>query len=234
MPLLDVADQESIHLRFKIGDRVLCWHGTWLPSTIVKLFYVQPNFPPGKCVPYKVKLDDGREIYAKADVDTVVREFAESGTGTGARLTNFFKEMISYPQRDDFELLNEQVAYARVSTSHICPREALRHIESIRGSVDLLLSAHVLLSEGVNGHRNAPTRIKELEGIIDCQRAKAHWLVHRLKCYQFRRLLAVIRIQRTMLRILYAPASAGKIPLISRPLLSEFFIGDGDSEGDDE
>ena len=80
MPLLDVADQESIHLRFKIGDRVLCWHGTWLPSTIVKLFYVQPNFPPGKCVPYKVKLDDGREIYAKADVDTVVREFAESPT----------------------------------------------------------------------------------------------------------------------------------------------------------
>ena len=55
MPLLDVADQESIHLRFKIGDRVLCWHGTWLPSTIVKLFYVQPNFPPGKCVPYKVR-----------------------------------------------------------------------------------------------------------------------------------------------------------------------------------
>ena len=29
--------------------------GTWLPSTIVKLFYVQPNFPPGKCVPYKVR-----------------------------------------------------------------------------------------------------------------------------------------------------------------------------------
>ena len=78
MPLLDVADQESIVLRFKIGDRVVCQCGTWQPGTIVKMFYVQRNFPPGKCAPYQVKLDDGRLIYAPADADNVVREFAGS------------------------------------------------------------------------------------------------------------------------------------------------------------
>ena len=57
MPLLDVADQESIVLRFKIGDRVVCQCGTWQPGTIVKMFYVQRNFPPGKCAPYQVELD---------------------------------------------------------------------------------------------------------------------------------------------------------------------------------
>ena len=78
MPLLDVADQESIVLRFKLGDRVVCQCGTWQPGTIVKMFYVQRNFPPGKCAPYQVKLDDGRLIYAPADADNVVREFAGS------------------------------------------------------------------------------------------------------------------------------------------------------------
>ena len=83
MPLLDVADQESIVLRFKIGDRVVCQCGTWQPGTIVKLFYVQRNFPPGKCAPYQVKLDDGRLIYAPADADNVVREYAGSEFDVG-------------------------------------------------------------------------------------------------------------------------------------------------------
>ena len=46
--LIDIGDRERITLRFAVGDRVLCQCGTWEPGTIVKLFYKQRDFPPGK------------------------------------------------------------------------------------------------------------------------------------------------------------------------------------------
>ena len=72
MPLLDVADQESIVLRFKIGD-AWCASATRGSPHHREDVHVQRNFPPGKCAPYQVKLDDGRLIYAPADADNVVR-----------------------------------------------------------------------------------------------------------------------------------------------------------------
>ena len=71
--LIDIADQHTTVLRFAPGDRVLCQCGTWHPGTIVKLFYTQRNFPPGKCVPYQVRLDDGRLIFTPSDSDGVIR-----------------------------------------------------------------------------------------------------------------------------------------------------------------
>ena len=75
--LLDIKDQEWVTLRFAVGDRVLCLCGTWLAGTVVKHFLVQKKFPPGKCAPYQVKLDDGRLIYAPTDTDSVIKKFEE-------------------------------------------------------------------------------------------------------------------------------------------------------------
>ena len=71
--LIDIGDRERITLRFAVGDRVLCQCGTWEPGTIVKLFYKQRDFPPGKCAPYQVKLDDGDLIFAPEDTDGVIK-----------------------------------------------------------------------------------------------------------------------------------------------------------------
>ena len=75
--LLDTKDRDSITLRFAVGDRVLCLCGTWQAGTVVKHFLVQKRFPPGKCAPYQVKLDDGRLIYAPTDSDGVIKKLEE-------------------------------------------------------------------------------------------------------------------------------------------------------------
>ena len=72
--LLDIKDQEWVTLRFAVGDRVLCLCGTWLAGTVVKHFLVQKKFPPGKCAPYQVELDNGRLIFASADSDKIIVE----------------------------------------------------------------------------------------------------------------------------------------------------------------
>ena len=77
--LLDIKDQEWVTLRFAVGDRVLCLCGTWLACTVVKHFLVQKRFPPGKCAPYQVKLDDGRLIYAPTDSDGVIKMLDSTG-----------------------------------------------------------------------------------------------------------------------------------------------------------
>ena len=77
--LLDIKDQDSITLRFAVGDRVLCLCGTWQAGTVVKHFLVQKKFPPGKCAPYQVKLDDGRLIYAPTDTDGVIKRVDSTG-----------------------------------------------------------------------------------------------------------------------------------------------------------
>ena len=66
---------EPINLRFHTGMFVLCRVGPtdWLPGKIVKLWYREPNWPPGFFAPYQIELEDGRQIYAPADMDQVVR-----------------------------------------------------------------------------------------------------------------------------------------------------------------
>jgi hypothetical protein len=39
----------------------------------MQLWYREPNWPPGQMAPYKVQLDDGRNIFAPADQQDIVR-----------------------------------------------------------------------------------------------------------------------------------------------------------------
>ena len=73
---IKLTDKETTQLRFAIGARVECNCGQWKPGTIVKHFYVQSSFPEGMCVPYQVRLDDGKLIFAPADADRVIRQLA--------------------------------------------------------------------------------------------------------------------------------------------------------------
>jgi hypothetical protein len=66
---IKISDVPTTTLRFTVGARVECNCGTWKPGTITKLFYSQKSFPEGMCVPYQVKLDEGKSIFAPADVD---------------------------------------------------------------------------------------------------------------------------------------------------------------------
>lgn len=71
-------DPELPELRFSVGTRVLCRIGPdakkdWAPGTIVLLWYREPNWPPGSFAPYKIELDDGRNIFAPGDMDQVIR-----------------------------------------------------------------------------------------------------------------------------------------------------------------
>jgi len=66
---------EPIALRFHIGMFVLCRVGPtdWAPGKVIQLWYREPNWPQGSFAPYKIKLDDGREIYAPADMEQIIR-----------------------------------------------------------------------------------------------------------------------------------------------------------------
>ena len=86
---IKLADVPTTTLRSKVGDRVECNCGDWLPGTIVKQFYTQPSFPEGMCVPYQVRLDAKKLIFAPADQDRVIRALVSEpstagGGGTGA------------------------------------------------------------------------------------------------------------------------------------------------------
>ena len=65
-------------LRFGVGDRVECNAGSWAAGHVVALWYSEPGWPRGRVAPYQVELDDGRLIYAPADVERLIR--AEPGS----------------------------------------------------------------------------------------------------------------------------------------------------------
>jgi hypothetical protein len=69
---------ELPELRFDVGTRVLCRIGPdaerdWSPGKVIQLWYREKNWPPGSFAPYKIKLDDGRNIFAPGDMDQVIR-----------------------------------------------------------------------------------------------------------------------------------------------------------------
>lgn len=70
---MKLADVESTQLRFPVGTRVECNCGSWKAGTVIKHFYTQSSFAEGMCVPYQVKLDDGKLIFAPQDKDGVIR-----------------------------------------------------------------------------------------------------------------------------------------------------------------
>ena len=69
---------ERPQLRFSVGQRVSCRIGPdpvtgWAKGKVVQLWYREPSWPPNSLAPYKVELDDGRDIFAPGDVDQIIR-----------------------------------------------------------------------------------------------------------------------------------------------------------------
>jgi len=74
--------EELPELRFTIGTKVLCRIGPdaekdWTPGTVIQLWYSEKSWPQGSFAPYKIKLDDGRAIFAPGDMDQVIRKAPE-------------------------------------------------------------------------------------------------------------------------------------------------------------
>jgi len=67
--------EEPLELRFEVGFQVLCRVGPteWAPGVVKELWYREPSWPEGSFAPYKIRLGDGRDIYAPADVDQIIR-----------------------------------------------------------------------------------------------------------------------------------------------------------------
>mmetsp|Transcript_65002 Transcript_65002/g.123988 ORF Transcript_65002/g.123988 Transcript_65002/m.123988 type:complete len:471 (-) Transcript_65002:3-1415(-) len=64
-------------LRFVVGTKVMCRTGPdeWSVGSIVALHYRESHWPPGKKVPYQVKLDEGPLIYVPMDKPELCRQF---------------------------------------------------------------------------------------------------------------------------------------------------------------
>lgn len=65
-------------LRFDVGQKVECRIGPdpvtgWAKGTIIQLWYRERNWQPGSYAPYKIRLDDGKYIFAPGDMDQVIR-----------------------------------------------------------------------------------------------------------------------------------------------------------------
>jgi len=79
-PNEEVEDLEKMpQLRFEVGTRVQCRIGPdaskdWADGTVCLLWYREPNWPKGSFAPYKIELDDGREIFAPGDMDQIIRK----------------------------------------------------------------------------------------------------------------------------------------------------------------
>lgn len=72
------APSEMPQLRFELGTRVQCRIGPnaetdWAPGEVIMLWYREANWPEGSFAPYKIKLDDGRDIFAPGDMDQIIR-----------------------------------------------------------------------------------------------------------------------------------------------------------------
>jgi len=86
------AADPTTPLRFKVGTRVECNTGSWTPGAVVQIYYSEPHWPAGRIVPYQVKLDDGRLIFAPMDDDRVIREVPK--TPLHDALDNFDVELL--------------------------------------------------------------------------------------------------------------------------------------------
>ena len=64
--------------RFCVGQRVKCNCGQiWQNGRIVAILYREPHWPKGRYVPYQVKLDSGKLIYAPMDDDRLIQSVGE-------------------------------------------------------------------------------------------------------------------------------------------------------------
>lgn len=68
-------DDQPPPLRFDVGTPVLCRVGgsDWAPGIVSQLWYREANWPAGAFAPYKIRLDDGRDIFAPMDMDQIIK-----------------------------------------------------------------------------------------------------------------------------------------------------------------
>eukprot|EP00316_Scyphosphaera_apsteinii_P023109 CAMPEP_0119341044 /NCGR_PEP_ID=MMETSP1333-20130426/101524_1 /TAXON_ID=418940 /ORGANISM="Scyphosphaera apsteinii, Strain RCC1455" /LENGTH=598 /DNA_ID=CAMNT_0007352919 /DNA_START=35 /DNA_END=1831 /DNA_ORIENTATION=- len=60
-------------LRFAVGDEVECNVGEWISGQVVRLWYKENHWEPGRVVPYQIRLSDGKLIFAPLDSPLLVR-----------------------------------------------------------------------------------------------------------------------------------------------------------------
>ena len=78
-PLDDGMDElQAPDLRFSLGQAVECRVGPdpvtgWAKGVVLQLWYREAGWPPNSWAPYKIKLDNGKSIFAPADLDHVIR-----------------------------------------------------------------------------------------------------------------------------------------------------------------
>eukprot|EP00935_MAST-01C_sp_MAST-1C-sp1_P001940 g1940.t1 len=71
---VDAINVWTGNLRFKLGQTISCQAGgRWIAGVITVVRHREPEFPPWKVVPYKVKCADGVDRFAPSDTDTVIR-----------------------------------------------------------------------------------------------------------------------------------------------------------------
>lgn len=74
-PEPELNEDKMPTLRFEVGTKVLCrvgateWHG----GTVLQKWYREQSWPPGAWAPYKIELDDGRNIFAPGDLDQIIK-----------------------------------------------------------------------------------------------------------------------------------------------------------------
>jgi hypothetical protein len=74
----DDHDFERPRLRFEVGQRVACRVGPdpvtgWALGRVIMLWYREPSWPANSWAPYKIELDDGRNIFAPGDIDQIIK-----------------------------------------------------------------------------------------------------------------------------------------------------------------
>ncbi|GFH57898.1 hypothetical protein CTEN210_14374 [Chaetoceros tenuissimus] len=78
-PPMDIDEDDQLpELRFDVGDKVECRVGAdeatgWAKGEVIQLWYREKQWPEDTFAPYKVKLDNGKQIFAPLDVDQVIR-----------------------------------------------------------------------------------------------------------------------------------------------------------------
>ena len=70
------APEDFPKLRFEVGTKVQCRVGPqdWAPGEVIQLWYREAQWPAGSFAPYKIKLDNGSDIFAPGDLDQVIRK----------------------------------------------------------------------------------------------------------------------------------------------------------------
>ena len=146
-----------------------------------------------------------------------------------------FKNLIVAPQREAFEALKRKVdayVYQPPPSPTLSSADLVIVIENHERRI------HDLLERRERNRQWLPNPSKEkridfLERRIEEELACARVQVRRAVLHRLRRTICCVRIQRTMLRLLYQPRS-GTVPKISRSLLDETFMALGNGDADDE